>query len=59
MTDLVDPTKVIYQPAGYFMAPEGEERVGVFQTFYLVMDGLQMMTELFSFIMLLQILGCM
>jgi len=28
MTDLVDPTKVIYQPAGYFMAPEGEERVG-------------------------------
>jgi 4-O-beta-D-mannosyl-D-glucose phosphorylase len=28
MTDLADPTKVIYQPAGYFMAPEGEERVG-------------------------------
>ena len=28
MTDLADITKVIYQPAGYFMAPEGEERVG-------------------------------
>ena len=28
MTDLADPTKIIYQPAGYFMAPEGEERVG-------------------------------
>lgn len=28
MTDLADPAKVIYQPAGYFMAPEGEERVG-------------------------------
>lgn len=28
MTDLADPTKIIYQPAGYFMAPEDEERVG-------------------------------
>ena len=28
MTDLHDITKVIYKPAGYFMAPEGEERVG-------------------------------
>jgi 4-O-beta-D-mannosyl-D-glucose phosphorylase len=28
MTDLADPSKVIYQPAGYFMAPEGEERIG-------------------------------
>lgn len=28
MTDLKEITKVIYQPAGYFMAPEGEERVG-------------------------------
>lgn len=28
MTDLHDLTKVIYQPAGYFMAPEGEERTG-------------------------------
>ena len=28
MTDLVDITKVIYKPGGYFMAPEGEERVG-------------------------------
>ncbi|MBK6937865.1 MAG: glycosidase [Chitinophagaceae bacterium] len=28
MTDLEDVTKVIYQPAGYFLAPEGEERVG-------------------------------
>ncbi|HEY1020906.1 MAG TPA: glycosidase, partial [Flavisolibacter sp.] len=27
-TDLQDLTKVIYKPAGYFMAPEGEERVG-------------------------------
>jgi 4-O-beta-D-mannosyl-D-glucose phosphorylase len=28
MTDLEDITKVIYKPAGYFMAPEGEERIG-------------------------------
>jgi len=28
MTDLVDPSKVIYRPGGYFMAPEGEERMG-------------------------------
>lgn len=28
MTDLADPSKLIYQPGGYFMAPEGEERVG-------------------------------
>lgn len=28
MTALEDVTKVIYKPAGYFLAPEGEERVG-------------------------------
>ena len=28
MTDLKDLTKIIYKPAGYFMAPEGEERIG-------------------------------
>ncbi len=28
MTDLNDLTKVIYKPAGYFLAPEGEERLG-------------------------------
>jgi 4-O-beta-D-mannosyl-D-glucose phosphorylase len=28
MTDLTDITKVIHKPAGYFMAPEGDERVG-------------------------------
>ena len=28
MTDLNDLTKVLYKPAGYFLAPEGEERVG-------------------------------
>ena len=28
MTDLNDLTKVIYKPAGYFIAPEGSERVG-------------------------------
>jgi len=28
MTDLQDPSKLIAEPAGYFMAPEGEERVG-------------------------------
>jgi 4-O-beta-D-mannosyl-D-glucose phosphorylase len=28
MTDLQDLTKVLYKPAGYFLAPEGEERVG-------------------------------
>lgn len=28
MTDLEDLTNVIYQPSGYFIAPQGEERVG-------------------------------
>ncbi len=28
VTDLNDPTRVIHKPAGYFLAPEGEERVG-------------------------------
>jgi 4-O-beta-D-mannosyl-D-glucose phosphorylase len=28
MTDLNDLTKIIHKPAGYFLAPEGEERVG-------------------------------
>jgi 4-O-beta-D-mannosyl-D-glucose phosphorylase len=28
MTDLEDVSKVIYKPAGYFIAPEGEERIG-------------------------------
>ncbi|MFC0515020.1 glycosidase [Mucilaginibacter angelicae] len=28
MTDLHDLTRVIYQPAGYFLAPVGDERVG-------------------------------
>jgi 4-O-beta-D-mannosyl-D-glucose phosphorylase len=28
MTDLHDLTRVIHKPAGHFIAPEGEERVG-------------------------------
>ena len=28
MTDLEDPSKVIYRPGGYFMAPDGSERIG-------------------------------
>lgn len=28
MTSLDDPSKLIAEPAGYFMAPEGEERIG-------------------------------
>ena len=28
MTALDDPTKVIAQPGGYFLAPKGEERIG-------------------------------
>ncbi|MDR1743401.1 MAG: glycosidase [Dysgonamonadaceae bacterium] len=28
LTDLKDPTKLIAEPAGYFMAPQGEERIG-------------------------------
>jgi 4-O-beta-D-mannosyl-D-glucose phosphorylase len=28
LTDLYDITKVIHKPGGYFMAPEGNERVG-------------------------------
>jgi len=28
LTDLHDLTKVLYKPAGYFLAPEGDERIG-------------------------------
>ena len=28
MTSLQDPSELIYKPAGYFLAPEGEERTG-------------------------------
>ena len=28
LTDLKDPSKLIAEPAGFFMAPEGEERIG-------------------------------
>ncbi|HEY5508837.1 MAG TPA: glycosidase [Paludibacter sp.] len=28
LTDLQDPTKLIAEPAGFFMAPQGEERIG-------------------------------
>lgn len=28
MTDLKNPCTIIYKPAGYFMAPEGDERIG-------------------------------
>ena len=28
MTDLKNPAKIIYKPGGYFIAPEGEERIG-------------------------------
>lgn len=28
MTDLLDPSKVTHRPAGYLLAPQGEERVG-------------------------------
>ena len=28
LTDLQDPSKIIYKPAGYFIAPQGEERIG-------------------------------
>ncbi len=28
LTDLDDLTRVLYKPAGYFLAPEGEERIG-------------------------------
>ncbi|GAB2545173.1 glycoside hydrolase family 130 protein [Rufibacter soli] len=28
LTDLKDPAKILYKPAGHFIAPEGEERVG-------------------------------
>ncbi|MBP8976032.1 MAG: glycosidase [Bacteroidetes bacterium] len=28
LTDLKDPAKVIAQPGGYFLAPDGEERIG-------------------------------
>jgi 4-O-beta-D-mannosyl-D-glucose phosphorylase len=28
MTDLQDPSKQIYKPSGYFLAPEADERIG-------------------------------
>jgi 4-O-beta-D-mannosyl-D-glucose phosphorylase len=28
MTDITDLTKVLHKPAGYFLAPEGDERIG-------------------------------
>jgi 4-O-beta-D-mannosyl-D-glucose phosphorylase len=28
LASLTDPTRVLYRPGGYFLAPEGEERVG-------------------------------
>ena len=28
LTDLKDPSKVVALPGGYFLAPEGEERIG-------------------------------
>ena len=28
LSDLKDPSKLIHKPAGYFIAPEGEERIG-------------------------------
>jgi len=28
VTDLKDPSRQIYKPGGYFLAPEGEERIG-------------------------------
>lgn len=28
LTDLADPSKLIAEPAGYFMAPQGDERIG-------------------------------
>lgn len=28
LTDLQDPTRILHKPGGYFMAPEGEERIG-------------------------------
>jgi 4-O-beta-D-mannosyl-D-glucose phosphorylase len=28
MTDLKDPSRIIHRPGGYFMSPQGEERIG-------------------------------
>lgn len=28
LTDLADPTRILNKPAGYFLAPDGEERIG-------------------------------
>jgi 4-O-beta-D-mannosyl-D-glucose phosphorylase len=44
MTDLKDPSLVIYKPAGHFIAPDGEERVGdvsnvVFSNGWVERDG--------------------
>ena len=59
MTDLDDLTKIIYKPAGYFIAPEGEERIGdvsnvVFSNGWILDDDGRCL-----FIMLHQIQECM
>ncbi len=59
MTDLHDLTKVTYKPAGYFIAPEGEERIGDVSNVLFQTAGFWMTTERFSFIMHLPIPVCM
>lgn len=50
VTDLDQPDKLIAEPAGHFMAPLGEERVGMSPMYCLLMGGLPMKMALFIFI---------
>ncbi len=60
MTSLEDPTKVIAQPGGYFLAPcGGRTNRGMFPTSCSPTDGLPTKMGRYSFIMHPVIQGCM
>ena len=55
MTSLEDPTEIIAEPAGYFMAPIRRRNESVmYRMYYSQTDGLKMITEKFISIMRLR-----
>lgn len=58
MTSLEDPTKMIAEPAGYFMAPVDEERIGDVSNVLFPMVGLPMKTGKCTYTMLRPIRVC-
>ena len=57
MTSLEDPSELIAAPGGYFMAPEGDERVGDVSN-VLFSNGWIVMTVKYLYIMRRQTHGC-